>query len=987
MYRDEPYHFCRNNITKEFCIFSFNQDKNLELKSLTAEGEYSHKVFSIAQSDIVYACFLMDLDMYFIALSDGNLIKINSNDMEVLGSIEGGISSISWSPDEDALVIITKNGLLLLLNRDFNVLKEFNICLTLSSSKISWRNDCACFSVLCTSHEGSLISVYSKDGRLESQSERMESLECLSWRPSGELAASIKKSPHKTEVVFFERNSLQHGEFTISSDDVLHLDWNSDSSLLGLLRKGRDGSNFLQLWHRMNYHWYLKYVIEGDFFSFSFDPEDPFLLFTLSTKSINEYEFCWETFRDLSGNSTVAVVDEKKLLITPFSYQNVPPPMCSHSIATEKNALDVFFDSFGCLYSLFSGIVLKYSIPSKVDQSSPALLQSYEMDNSIISRQLITEKTNLVILCFDGKEDFLLIRSFDGSCSEIPLPFQAYRLHSIKNYSIVQAKNGQIYRICIAEQKVSELSGYGFPLCCPWMTSFSFTEDMEDSDYPSVSIYGLSKKGKVYLCEKLKFSSINSMIAHGSLLLLASLEHKLLFHSAKEDSAHVQYPLRSIERGSMIVTSNELNSSVILQMPRGNIETIYPRNLSLGLLIHFIEEKNYRDAFLICRKNRIDMNLLVDINMKAFDCTSFVSQIHEVEYLNLFVTALCDYNSIRKSYGEYSSIFSEDSLTFDGIKVNLLCREIRASLENQKIKYAETIMTTYVKQSPPDLESALSYISLLKQENFSPSMIDKTLKYLIFLVDANQLFDIALGMYDFSLCLSIAQRSQKDPKEYIPFLEELSAMTENIQKFRINDHLKKYSKALEFLYFSVQEGFQSASFLLEYVGRFKLYSQFLRIATSKDVFYNDFLELYADFLLTEKKDFYLAGSCYKQCGKNEKAIECFVKSSSSCHEALLVAHEIQLDEKEIRAIVSMCKDVLVNDKMYDCAADLVMEYLKDVDMAVGILLDGHCWTKAKRISFHNKRTDLIETLINPTFYQCNSNELIYRFIACQARFI
>jgi len=34
-------------------------------------------------------------------------------------------------------------------------------------------------------------------------------------------------------------------------------------------------------------------------------------------------------------------------------------------------------------------------------------------------------------------------------------------------------------------------------------------------------------------------------------------------------------------------------------------------------------------------------------------------------------------------------------------------------------------------------------------------------KYIIFLVDADRLFDTALGMYDFSLVLMIAQHAQK----------------------------------------------------------------------------------------------------------------------------------------------------------------------------------------------------------------------------------
>ena len=42
-----------------------------------------------------------------------------------------------------------------------------------------------------------------------------------------------------------------------------------------------------------------------------------------------------------------------------------------------------------------------------------------------------------------------------------------------------------------------------------------------------------------------------------------------------------------------------------------------------------------------------------------------------------------------------------------------------------------------------------------------PDVVEDAVKYIIFLVDANQLFDTALGMYDFSLVIMIAQHAQK----------------------------------------------------------------------------------------------------------------------------------------------------------------------------------------------------------------------------------
>lgn len=44
-----------------------------------------------------------------------------------------------------------------------------------------------------------------------------------------------------------------------------------------------------------------------------------------------------------------------------------------------------------------------------------------------------------------------------------------------------------------------------------------------------------------------------------------------------------------------------------------------------------------------------------------------------------------------------------------------------------------------------------------------PAAVEDAVRYIIFLVDADTLFDVALGMYDFSLVLLVAQHAQKVP--------------------------------------------------------------------------------------------------------------------------------------------------------------------------------------------------------------------------------
>ena len=46
----------------------------------------------------------------------------------------------------------------------------------------------------------------------------------------------------------------------------------------------------------------------------------------------------------------------------------------------------------------------------------------------------------------------------------------------------------------------------------------------------------------------------------------------------------------------------------------------------------------------------------------------------------------------------------------------------------------------------------------------------EALEYVSWLVNPNMLFDVALTTYSFELVTLVATQTQKDPKEYVPYL-------------------------------------------------------------------------------------------------------------------------------------------------------------------------------------------------------------------------
>lgn len=99
---------------------------------------------------------------------------------------------------------------------------------------------------------------------------------------------------------------------------------------------------------------------------------------------------------------------------------------------------------------------------------------------------------------------------------------------------------------------------------------------------------------------------------------------------------------RSIERGAIIVTAIPQAQCLVLQMPRGNLETIYPRAFILSSIRKFILSGSYMAAFSICRKHKVDFNILFDYAPDKFmsNIHSFVEQVKNSNDIDLFLTNL-----------------------------------------------------------------------------------------------------------------------------------------------------------------------------------------------------------------------------------------------------------------------------------------------------------------------------------------------------------
>lgn len=184
-------------------------------------------------------------------------------------------------------------------------------------------------------------------------------------------------------------------------------------------------------------------------------------------------------------------------------------------------------------------------------------------------------------------------------------------------------------------------------------------------------------------------------------------------------------------------------NSVILQLPRGNLETIRPRPLTILSAVKLIQERNYLTAFDLLRKERINLNVICDLDPLKFidDLNEFIIQIEDSSWISLFITELEDKNYLNTVY---ASQFQQNKVKELENKVSTVCSHLTNTLNKLDVdKYAFPLLGCYVKLKRFDLALNLA------------STNNSYLKHLLFLVDVDKLYKASLADYNLEMAMQI----------------------------------------------------------------------------------------------------------------------------------------------------------------------------------------------------------------------------------------
>ncbi|KAL4921235.1 IKI3 family-domain-containing protein [Aspergillus aurantiobrunneus] len=977
-----------------------------------------------------------------LVLEGGDIIIVREEPLpgedkiEIVGSVDVGITAAAWSPDEELLALTTAANTFLYMTREFENVAEITFTPEdlkasqhvsvgwgkretqfqgkrakalrdptvpekvdegkLSGNEdgrttISWRGDGAYVAVNSVVEVRRAIRVYSREGVLDSVSEPVDGLEgALSWRPYGNLIAGIQRLDNRIDVVFFERNGLRHGEFTLRLTEEerstwasnIRLSWNVDSTVLAVQFKDR-----VQFWTSGNYYYYLKQeipvVVNSEApFAYKWHYEKALRFVAGASESILDGEFVFEVFR---GSTTapddvgaVAVIDGKNLKLTPLRLSGVPPPMAHNELALDSNAIDVAFSKMGTRIAVLMNdhfSVFLWSLKSR-PVPVPILESSYPLSDEKNSRP------RQITFINDNEVYILRTRGPNDTCIE---------------RTALETRESKIaYEAADSEQLVSIFAGLGHEALwfshapqpgqlIAYSTITTPSDEFQITTWaqsPAVDTYwakavrisddenvliSMSRTGGLYANQTLLARNCTSFLVTSSHVIFTTSLHLLKFAhltqaeemEAPPDTPETDERCRSVERGSRLVTVMPSTFSVVLQAPRGNIETVYPRALVLAGIRSFIDRKDYRSAFLTCRSQMVDMNIIHDYAPEQFmeSITLFIDQLKRVDFVDEFLSRLKEEDVSQTLYKdtlkalkvEVSAETGLTALAKKGSKVNRICDGFLAPLEKRSGTNLHNLITAHVCKLPPALEAGLQLVARLREE--SSEQAEDAVEHMCFLTDANRLYDTALGLYDLELTLLVAQQAQRDPREYLPFLRKLQQLPELRRYFEIDNYLGRWTKALGHLH-----ALGAHDELRDYVVKHVLYQDAIDIYKYQPEQLYDITHLYANHLHEQSK-YKDAGIAYESLSLYTDAYKCY-QLAHLWRESLYSAMLVPLPPADLTThATNLATSLVEENKDYISASQIYSEHLHDVPTSARLLCDGSRFSDASRLlTLHGVQT-------------------------------
>ncbi|XGW20038.1 hypothetical protein V3C99_003672 [Haemonchus contortus] len=726
------------------------------------------------------------------------------------------------------------------------------------------------------------VAVFNRDGELMARLKNVEPLEeVIAVRPSGNYIATTKQTEDGNRaMVFYERNGEKRHEAVmpckVDKSQMIDLQWDIDSSCL-CVHLRTEHADELEIWTVSNYDWKRQWtaVFPQRVISWQWHAEKGRHMCVLFDDGYFA-QMVFALMPTVAGTESMVIATDE-LRFTNFNKFPIPPPLCEFSLPHNGGVHAVSYDGSRLAVLDADCTVRTYFKNAGSDGFTlKATIEVKDLKSRRFIHHLVWKGEHLLAIAHIEGDEVLQI-DMEKQSTEIvyksPVRLTWIGVRPSSN-AVVLANVEGLFGELVERDEIRTL--FRVP-----------SSELYDVKFNREQILVLTSEHELFVDGHGLANSVTSYLISDDVCIYITLHHKL--HLISLATRQQLGKERAVELGSQLIAC-AMDTGVIMQMPRGNLETIHPRPFVIRVIKQLLDDGKFVEALKQMKKHRIDMNFIVDYKPEMFiaNISKLVTLAKDVELVCILVAALSNERSMWCD-GEVLSN-----------KVNrvteLLAEEVLNLPDDRRLDMFVVLLSALLKSSPQQVERALRCIkketdkmSIEKRDLYTR----KWIHHVRFFVDEARLFNAALATYDLNLTLQVAEVSNRDPKEYVPILNEFRKMEpEDYRKYRIDLYRSDWESALKHLSYLDDKWDEVVKLIREK----NLYSTAL-ILFRESPKYKDSCSLYAAVLET-KAQWDEATLLYEKAGEHEKELRC-LEMMGNIDRFVSRAHRLGISEELI----------------------------------------------------------------------------------------
>jgi elongator complex protein 1 len=707
------------------------------------------------------------------------------------------------------------------------------------------------------------VVTYSNEGVVVQGSFETEGISAVAWNPQGTWLAVAAK-----ECLFFREKNCRERQTMGFAEQLVAVAWSADPDILAVM-----DSLVVTILSTKNRVWHRKFTIpvSGDYFRRIFwASSDLSLSLVCDGDQVITYEFNHAVDSD---DDSVFVVDGNVLLVSDWSRSLIPPPLCHRKYEVDSQITSVASDGNGT-YAIFSQTSVTF-VPSG---------EKYQIPESPVHASVYR----------DGQLYFAvgaIVYAFQGD----PSPQSGFVSFLTPSFVVTD-------RVKIGDRTLDSPA----------------VVFVQNADRYAV----ICANGHLYVGDHLRSTTAQSVLFVERLLSYIEIVNGQTMHTIAYDN---ETTAREVEHGAKLVFFCRRLFSIVIQMTRGNTETVAPHILVEAAMRVLIADLQYSEALRISKRCQVPFSRFIALGQISIE--DLCSQIPDLQLrqflpslkplsvpldLSFLLQLLSYVLGVPVSYGPPVDFPAYDTDS-DLLKA-----------------FATTVCIAFIL-----LDSPVSAVRIACSFSTSDS-VKSTISFLLTLYDANELYDISLRTYDTGCIASVGLVTMREPSTYVPFVEELNRINNpHLRNALIDEAMGDSAHAIAEYSKCGSDYEEKACYLIE---REKAFDVGLKSFPKDSPIWTRICRLKLEGLADSGKASDIASTALQLHDPTQ--IVRFVKQIVEADMWRLTLRFLD------RAGIVALRDALSRAKRFDDAAYVSLHYLDDKSKAAELFVKAHEWIKA-----------------------------------------